>query len=582
VARMIPPVIDPATASPGEREIFRRLKDDPLSSDWIVLHSLAISHHQRQISGEVDFLIIVPLRGVLGLEVKACSQLRRDGGLWYYGDEAADPRGPFKQAAEGMHAARRRVVDKDASLKRVLFWSAVCFPYVPFKVDSDEWHPWQVIDAMTFRSRPLAESVFRVFDEARNFLTTRESARWFRPDSGEPGASQCEAIAQALRPDFEFFESAKARAGRRDDELKRYTAEQFLALDAMEVNPRVTFFGPAGTGKTLLAMESARRASASGERTLLLCYNRLLGSWLKNQMAGVPGPLTVGTLHGYLLERARLTPPAEAGADFWQRQLPDATLAALLNVGGEGEFDELIVDEAQDILRAQYLDVLDLSVKGGLAAGCWRLFGDFERQALFETDLTLEKFLATRGEGAPAFSLRINCRNTPRIASMVYLLAGLQPAYARILRADNGIEPELRYYSTKEAEVGLLVNTLGEMFRRGYAGSDIVVLSTRAADPVAESLPAGAWQDRVRPIELASFGQVRYGTVHAFKGLEAPVIILTDVAAIQDVRSQALFYVAITRATERIVCLVDERVKAEVIGTLTSPHVGKTVPIANA
>jgi superfamily I DNA/RNA helicase len=298
-------------------------------------------------------------------------------------------------------------------------------------------------------------------------------------------------------------------------------------------------------------------------------------------MAGLPGPMTVRTLHGYLLERAGITPPAGAGADFWQRQLPDRTLAAVLNSSGEGEFDELVVDEAQDILRSQYLDVLDLSVKGGLGAGRWRLFGDFERQALFESDVTVEKLLTDRGEGAPAFSLRINCRNTPRIASMVYLLAGLEPAYARVLRADNGIEPELKYYSTRENEVALLVDTLDEMFRRGYTGSDIVVLSTKATDPAAQSLPAGVWRDRVRPIEGASAGQTRYASVHAFKGLEAPVIVLTDVAAIQDVRSQALFYVAITRATERIVCLVDGRVKAEVIGTLTSPHIAQPAAVAN-
>ena len=31
-----------------------------------------------------------------------------------------------------------------------------------------------------------------------------------------------------------------------------------------------------------------------------------------------------------------------------------------------GRYDEVIVDEAQDILRDTYLDVIDLSLKGGL------------------------------------------------------------------------------------------------------------------------------------------------------------------------------------------------------------------------
>src|SRR5688500_9443632 len=97
---MIPPVVHGGCTSPGEREIFRRLRDDPATSDWIVLHSLDVAEHRKQIAGEIDFVVIVPAKGVLCLEVKACRSLRRDGGLWYYGTEAkADARGPFKQAS---------------------------------------------------------------------------------------------------------------------------------------------------------------------------------------------------------------------------------------------------------------------------------------------------------------------------------------------------------------------------------------------------------------------------------------------------------------------------------------------------
>ena len=41
-------------------------------------------------------------------------------------------------------------------------------------------------------------------------------------------------------------------------------------------------------------------------------------------------------------------------------------------------YDELIVDEAQDFLRGDYLDFLDCCVTGGLSGGRVKLFGDFE------------------------------------------------------------------------------------------------------------------------------------------------------------------------------------------------------------
>jgi phosphate starvation-inducible protein PhoH len=45
---------------------------------------------------------------------------------------------------------------------------------------------------------------------------------------------------------------------RREAELKQYIDEQYMALDAMETNSCVVFAGPAGTGKTLLAVEAAK------------------------------------------------------------------------------------------------------------------------------------------------------------------------------------------------------------------------------------------------------------------------------------------------------------------------------------
>src|SRR5438132_12895651 len=101
MARMIPPSISSICASPGEKEIFARLKDEPGTEDWIVLRSLDIAHHLRQTVGEADFVVIVPFLGVLCLEVKACHSLQRRHGLWFYGrDPQGDPRGPFKQSSQ--------------------------------------------------------------------------------------------------------------------------------------------------------------------------------------------------------------------------------------------------------------------------------------------------------------------------------------------------------------------------------------------------------------------------------------------------------------------------------------------------
>jgi hypothetical protein len=55
---MIPPVVHNQCTSPGERFLFSRIAGDPATKDWIVLHSLDIANHVRQVSGEADFVII--------------------------------------------------------------------------------------------------------------------------------------------------------------------------------------------------------------------------------------------------------------------------------------------------------------------------------------------------------------------------------------------------------------------------------------------------------------------------------------------------------------------------------------------
>src|SRR5262249_385553 len=142
---------------------------------------------------------------------------------------------------------------------KVVFWSAVIFPYVEFSATSPEWHPWQIIDCKKYNDNLIGQLLVQVLDEARSLLASKTSANWFDPKKKEPNLAQTQAIAQILRPDFEFFEAPKVRQQRQVEELKRYTEEQFSALDAMTENPRTAFIGPAGTGKTLLAIEAARR-----------------------------------------------------------------------------------------------------------------------------------------------------------------------------------------------------------------------------------------------------------------------------------------------------------------------------------
>ena len=126
MARMIPPVMNASVSSDGERKLFIQFKSAPGTENWVVLHSLDIARHRSQVSGEIDFVIIIPELGVLCLEVKACRSLDIRDGRWRYGSQRMwDSRGPFKQASEAMHSMRNYIVGTAPGLSNVVFWSAV-------------------------------------------------------------------------------------------------------------------------------------------------------------------------------------------------------------------------------------------------------------------------------------------------------------------------------------------------------------------------------------------------------------------------------------------------------------------------
>jgi hypothetical protein len=573
---MIPPIVGDETSSPGERELFRRFREDSATEGWVVLHSLDVPNHRRQISGEIDFVVIVPELGALCLEVKAHHSVSRTAdGLWVLGNDPPERRGPFRQAAEAMHSLRDRVVDIDRDLSGVPFWTAVCFTRVDFDVRSPaEWHDWQVIDARRLLARPISSLVISILTKAREHITSRVTSSWFHPSLHEPTPKQVERLVELLRPSFEFYESPKSRRRQRDDELLRYTTEQFADLDAMDssVNPRVIFEGPAGTGKTLLALEESRRSALRGSRVLLCCFNRLLGAWLRGEAEPLHDRVKAGTFHSLLLEISGVGVPVGAPSSFWQDELPTLALDALLGGREElGQFDVLVLDEAQDLLRGTYLDVFDALLAGGMSAGVWRFFGDFEQQSIYgSTCQAAADFVETRAPGTPRYLLTKNCRNTPRIASFVSLLAGFRKGYGQVLRPDSGVEPEMLYYESDEDQRTKLTLLLDQLFREGFAGRDIVVLSPKAHG-IAESVTAAPWRDRFKPATPSRTHGPGYCTVHSFKGLEAPVVVVTDVESIGTEADDSLFYVAVTRATDRLYVLASARLKPTVLDLLLAP-----------
>jgi len=567
---MIPPYLSEDCKSPGEKTLFMRFKDAPGTREWILLHSLGIAKHPTRSEGEIDFVAIVPGEGVLCIEVKSGNVAREDG-VWRYGSghfTETSTVGPFRQAAEAMHALKKYVMRTDPTLGAILFISCVFFTYVDFDEQSAEWHPWQFADRSMLTRHPVSECVRAIFQKAHEHFRGVPSASWYGSSRSRPSIEQSERLAGILRGNFEYFVSPRTIIDEGEKSIRKYTEEQFSALDVILENPRILFKGPAGTGKTFLAVETARRSVVDGKRTLLACYNNLLGNWLAKETATLtrkyPGVLEVGTFHRFMLRLSGKTPPNNTDKEFWVRDLPEIVVDGILSGQIDAPMlDVVVLDEAQDLVSDTYLDVLDLLLAGGLAGGRWIVYGDFERQAIYiraqlDGGYDVPKGLMVRSPLHFVYPLRINCRNTKPITISIELLCKMLPGYSRVLNSGEGQDVQVHFYNDAEEQGKLLEDHLG-ILRKAFKTREIIVLSPKedtsaCAGMVAKRNPAAM----LMPLrnEGKEGSMTGFATVHAFKGMESPAVILTDIDGIEGERAMSLLYVGMSRARLKLVILM--------------------------
>lgn len=561
------PSICPDTAAPGERELFRRLRDDPATKGWIVLHSLDLARHVCNVAGEADFVVIVPEQGILVVEVKSHQTVMVDSEGWHLGRDPVDTRGPFKQAADAMHSVRNYLLDSAQSFGAVVVLSAVCFPRCEFRQKSPEWHDWQVIDRSKLTRAPISRLILGILANGQKSLSSTGIA-CANNQARHASVGMCEAIGRALRPRFELAMSPRLRRRELDLDLLRLTEEQFGALDHASLNQRVIFSGPAGAGKTVLAMEALRRAAVSGEaaRPALFCFTKLLGGELSRKAASSVPNAKVSNIDAWLSEIAKplITRSDRESPGFFKGILASKAIDSLLAEESRAPlFDFLILDEAQDLLQPHYLDVLDLALEGGLAGGRWLMFGDFVGQDIFcQGELGVKNLIDERCPSAAQFLLTTNCRNTKSISEYVVTLGKLNPPYLKVLRPDDHVDPELEFWKTQEQQRSQAVNFIQRCLSDGFAPADIVLLSPRADQSVGSLLASDpVWSSKVAPWGSRA-DRIGYATIQGFKGLEAPVVLVTDFEAMDRAHQQSLFYIGLSRALHRLGIFLKDDLKS--------------------
>ena len=555
----------------AERLVVERLRKALPPSVAVLSHVRWLLRERGYVrEGEADVVIGEPDRGILVLEVKS-GEIRRDArGTWWVGPEPL-ARSPFEQAADSRHALVRKLSELPgwtAGLNPIA-GQAVAFP----DVELDSMRGRLGLLGPEVDVGLIADQSMFVDDEGGRRELGGFVDRAFEAWSGQagtrpPGQAAIDLLVATMTEPFEIRPMLRNEIAGGEREVVRLTAGQYQVLNMLREVRRASIVGGAGTGKTILAVEKARRLAKDGFRTLLVCFNSALAGMLAVEVGDVArdtGLLDVKTFHqlcedlgreaGMLGERPMPVPQA-----WWDETLPRALDDAAVKLGPR--YHAIVVDEGQD-----FADGWLLSLEGLLLDGREDVLYVFHdpAQAIFRDD-------SVAGLEMEEIRLEMNCRNAQPIHDIVRRFAwgGLAPEAMR----SDGRAAELIEADGAEATVRALRSVLHRL-RVGeeVAPWNIAVLTGAHLDEsVVWGVPGRRYGNEVlgnpavddagrnlgHPAHLVPplpTDVILCDTIRRFKGLERPVIVLVELPEDDAARLDRLLYVGASRARQHLVVI---------------------------
>lgn len=537
----IPPYMGEEIKSNAERKMYDVLQELNLKNAC-VLHSLGLPRHRSKIYGEIDFVVVCE-RGVACLEIKGGRVECRDGQWTFidrYGTERVKPEGPFAQVTGNMFSLRdilKKRFEGNPHMKNILMASGVVFPDITFHSDSQEIIPEIIYDRTTEDISGYMNQVFDYWQQRQH----REPSKLSPSDIRE--------VVQFLRADFCFIPSLNDRLEQVEQKLVRLTAEQAQLMEALGMNDHLIVEGGAGTGKTLLAAEFARRQLEQGARVLYLTYNKNLAHHVMRSLPETD-QLKVVNIHALFGEYVPVD-VEELQKDpqkYFAQILPERFYDYISEKqstdpdAADMQYDLLIMDEGQDILKPLYLYSLDCLLKGGLDHGRWAVFYD-EKQNIYNPEYQ-DGMDILRSYSHTKFRLFVNCRNTVQIGTYSAKASGV--TFAEFMR-ENGEEVGKISYED-EKDFGGKIKEIMKTLREGKVSpGDITFLSPKKyqnSKLATLKLTVNELRDDFKPDPSVPV----FATIQGFKGLDAKVVILCDVEALRRETFSQYIYLAGTRA----------------------------------
>lgn len=512
--RLLPAAIRGESRRAAEIRVYDTLSAQ-LGSAWTVFYSrpwLGETSSGAEIDGESDFVVAHADHGALFIEVKG-------GSITY--DPAEDRwtstdrhgirhriKNPVKQSADSKHTLLKKAQSERGWPKGFFrFRHGVIFPdipAVPLNMGPDK--PREL-----FATRPNLKKI-------EEWILQRLSGG----DESPLGHQGMRALEQLLAHPIQLHSPLAYSSADDDEAIESLTPQQFHILNAFEDLRRVAVSGGAGTGKTVLACEDARRLAMTGNRTLFTCGSAQLADHIRVVLRD--SGVDVATVAELAQQIGQDTGLLADNTVLRSEQIPDMLFDGMA-LRQDLAYDAVVVDEAQDFTSTTWVAIDALASRTEAST----------LHAYFDSNQRLYGELRSHFDSYAMLPIRLsrNLRNTQNIHEAT------QRFYrGPALIADGPIGAEVQWLACEDTRIG---KTVTDVVRRLINTEDVLPSDIAVLSPTPTAL-----DELSTPFRDQIHTGLTLSTIANFKGLERRFIVLLATRDISD--APELAYVAFSRA----------------------------------